>query len=334
MSTTQTVKSQQSDQPRSTSLKHTAGSLTVTVLMGGPSSERQISLKSGKAVAAALGQMGHDVVCADIGPENFTALERENLDVVFPALHGSFGEDGTIQAVMDQRKVRYCGSGPHASRLAMDKMDSKWRFLQAGIPTPQGGLIDPNTPAKLRARLLERLGTPLVIKPINQGSSLDVVVAADAKQRDQAIEQLIQKYGRCMAERFLPGREFTVAILAEQALPVVEIVTPDGFFDFQSKYESSDTGYLLDIDLPSQLCRDMQQLALQAHRVLGCRDFSRVDIRLDAQARPTILEVNTIPGLTSRSLLPMAGAKAGIEFPQLCDKLVRMAYQHPDSSVS
>ena len=302
--------------------------------MGGPSSERQISLKSGKAVAAALQQMGHDVVCADIGPENFTALERENLDVVFPALHGSFGEDGTIQAVMDQRKVRYCGSGPHASRLAMDKMDSKWRFLQAGIRTPQGGLIDPNTPAKLRSRLLDRLGTPSVIKPINQGSSLDVVVAADAKERDQAIEKLIQKYGRCMAERFMPGREFTVAILAEQALPIVEIVTPDGFFDFQSKYESAHTQYLLDIDLPTELCRDMQQLALQAHRVLGCRDFSRVDIRLDHQARPTILEVNTIPGLTSRSLLPMAGAKAGIEFPQLCDKLVRMAYQHPDSLVS
>ncbi len=122
------------------------------------------------------------------------------------------------------------------------------------------------------------------------------------------------------------------AILAEQALPVVEIVTPDGFFDFQSKYESSDTGYLLDIDLPSELCRNMQRLALQAHRVLGCRDFSRVDIRLDAQDRPAILEVNTIPGLTSRSLVPMAAAKARIEFPQLCDRLVRMAYQRPPNA--
>lgn len=334
MSTSQTIKFQKVNKPREISRKDTTRSFVVTVLMGGPSSERQISLKSGKAVAAALEQMGHDVVCADIGPDNFDALERENLDVVFPALHGSFGEDGTIQAVMDQRKILYCGSGPQASRLAMDKMDSKWRFLQAGLPTPEGGLIDSNTPAKIRARLLDRLGTPLVIKPIAQGSSLDVVVAANAKQRDQAIDQLIQKYGRCMAELFLPGREFTVAILDEQALPVVEIIAPDGFFDFQSKYQSADTQYLLDIDLPSELCQNMQQLALQAHQVLGCRDFSRVDVRLDAQARPIILELNTIPGLTSRSLLPMAAAKAGIEFPQLCDKLVRLAHQHPDSPVS
>jgi D-alanine-D-alanine ligase len=209
----------------------------------------------------------------------------------------------------------------------MDKMDSKWRFLQAGIPTPEGGLINPHTPAQARERLLDRLGTPLVLKPIDQGSTLDVVVAADAKQRDQAIDHLLQKYGRCMAERFLPGREFTVAVLADRPLPVVEIVTPGGFFDFQSKYESSDTRYLLDIDLPIRTYKQMQWLGLQAHRVLGCRDFSRVDIRLDAQARPAILEVNTIPGLTSRSLVPMAAAKARIEFPQLCDRLVRMAYQ-------
>ncbi len=332
MSTTQTIKPQQADQPQSTSPRDTASSLAVTVLMGGPSSERQISLKSGKAVAAALQQMGHDVVCADIGPDNLAALQRENLDVVFPALHGQFGEDGTVQAIMERRALRYCGSGSVASRLAMHKMDSKWRFLQAGIPTPEGGLIDPHTPVQLRKRLLDRLGTPLVLKPIDQGSTLDVVVAADAKQRDQAIDQLLQKYGRCLAERFLPGREFTVAVLADRPLPVVEIVTPSGFFDFQSKYESSDTRYLLDIDLPIRTYKQMQWLGLQAHRVLGCRDFSRVDIRLDRQNCPAILEVNTIPGLTSRSLVPMAAAKARIEFPQLCDRLVRMAYQRPPNA--
>ncbi len=327
MSTTPTIKPQHAEQPHLTSTRHTANSLAVTVLMGGPSSERQISLKSGKAVAAALELLGHDVIRADIAPDNLAALKRQDLDVVFPALHGQFGEDGAVQAIMERRNLRYCGSGPEARQLAMDKMQSKQRFLQAGIPTPQGGLIDHHTPAKLRTHLLEKLGTPLVVKPIDQGSTLDVVIAADPKQRDQAIDRLLQKYGRCLAERFIPGREFTVAVLADKPLPVVEIVTPTGLFDFDSKYESSATKYLLDIDLPAEIYKQMQWLGLQAHRILGCRDFSRVDMRLDPQNRPAILEVNTIPGLTSRSLLPMAAAKAGIDFPQLCDRLVRIAYQ-------
>ena len=327
MSATQTIRLEDVQQGEPTSAKQTARSLAVTVLMGGPSSERQISLKSGKAVADALEQMGHDVVRADIGPSDLSALEREKLDVVFPALHGQFGEDGKVQAIMEQRALRYCGSGPSASRLAMDKMDSKWRFLQAGLPAADGGLIDRSTKPAARERLLDRLGVPVVVKAIDQGSTLDVVVAGDKKVREGAIERLIEKYGRCMAERFMPGREFTVGVLGEQALPVIEIVTPSGIFDFESKYESGQTQYLLDIDLPAKTYKQMQWIGLQAHRVLGCRDFSRVDIRLDAQGKPFVLEINTIPGLTSRSLLPMAAAKAGIEFGQLCDRLVRMAYE-------
>lgn len=326
MSVTETITPQHTGQSESAVIKSTAESLAVTVLMGGPSSEREISLKSGKAVAEALEQMGHDVVQADIGPNDLAALDREKLDVVFPALHGQFGEDGAVQKIMEQRGIRYCGSGPEASRLAMDKMESKWRFLQAGIPVADGGVIDRQGSKELHKRLLDRLGLPVVVKPVDQGSSLDVVVAINSKGRDEAIDHLIEKYGRCLLECFVPGREITVGILGQRALPIVEIVTPGGFFDFANKYESATTEYRLDIDIPSDIYSRVQRVALQGHLVLGCRDFSRVDMRLDPQNEPVVLEVNTIPGLTSRSLLPMAAQKAGIDFGQLCDQLVRMAY--------
>ncbi|NIA06814.1 MAG: D-alanine--D-alanine ligase [Actinobacteria bacterium] len=326
MSGTEIITPQQDEQVESGQSKRIAGSLAVTVLMGGPSSEREISLKSGKAVAQALEHMGHDVVQADIGPDDLAALDRGKLDVVFPALHGTFGEDGAIQEIMEQRGIKYCGAGPTASRLAMDKMESKWRFLQAGIPVADGGIIDRSDKKELHSRLLDRLGLPVVVKPVDQGSSLDVIIATDEKIRETAIEKLVEKYSRCMLERFIAGREITVGVLGEKALPIIDIVTPGGFFDFANKYESATTEYRLDIDLPKEVYRQVQRAARQAHCVLGCRDFSRVDLRLDAKGRPAVLEVNTIPGLTSRSLLPMAAQKAGISFEQLCDQLIRMAY--------
>ena len=173
------------------SSKGTAETLAVTVLMGGPSSEREISIKSGKAVAEALEHMGHDVVRADIGPSDLAALDRKKLDVVFPALHGTFGEDGAVQQIMEQRGIKYCGSGPAASRLAMDKMESKWRFQQAGLPTADAGIIDASDEKELHERLLDRLGLPIVVKPVDQGSSLDVVVTDSDKVRDEAIERLV-----------------------------------------------------------------------------------------------------------------------------------------------
>ena len=325
MSGTEIITPQQDEQIESGQAKGPAESLAVTVLMGGPSSEREISLKSGKAVAESLEHMGHDVVRADIGPNDLAALDREKLDVVFPALHGTFGEDGAVQEIMEQRGIKYCGSGPTASRLAMDKMESKWRFLQAGIPVADGGIINRSDKKELHSRLLDRLGLPVVVKPVDQGSSLDVIVAADEKTREAAIEKLVEKYSRCILERFIAGREITVGILGEKALPIIDIVTPGGFFDFANKYESATTQYRLNIDLPQDVCSRVQQAALQAHCALGCRDFSRVDMRLNDKGQPAVLEVNTIPGLTSRSLLPMAAQKAGIGFEQLCDQLIRMA---------
>jgi len=327
MSGPEIITPQQDKQVGSGQAKGAAESLAVTVLMGGPSSEREISLKSGKAVAEALEHMGHNVVRADVGPDDLAALEREKLDVVFPALHGTFGEDGAVQEIMEQRGMKYCGSGPSASRGAMDKMESKWRFLQAGIPVADGGIIDRSDKKALHNRLLDRLGLPVVVKPVDQGSSLDVIVAADEKSREAAIEKLVEKYSRCMLERFVAGREITVGILEQKALPIIDIVTPGGFFDFANKYESATTQYRLDIDLPKEVYSRVQQTALQAHCVLGCRDFSRVDMRLSPKNDPVVLEVNTIPGLTSRSLLPMAAQKAGISFEQLCDQLIRMAYR-------
>lgn len=329
MTSTQTETETATDHSQCPDAKPAGTSLAVTVLLGGPSSEREISIKSGKAVADALEQMGHDVVRADISPTDLTALHREKLDVVFPALHGAFGEDGGVQQIMDEKGIRYCGSGSQASRLAMDKVLSKWRFLQAGLPVPDGGLIDRQSSSQVRDRLIDRLGLPLVVKPVDQGSSLEVYVTHDQDASSRAIDKLLDEYGRCLLERFVPGREITVGILADEALPVVEIITPDGLFDFQSKYESQATEYLLDVDLSAETYKHLQWIALQAHRLLGCRDFSRVDMRLDPANRPAVLEVNTIPGFTSRSLLPMAAAKAGIDFPHLCDRLVRMAARRP-----
>jgi D-alanine-D-alanine ligase len=329
MSSIQAVSESPTEQLQNPGAKVTGKSLAVTVLLGGPSSEREISIKSGKAVAETLEQVGHEVVRADISPTDLTAFDREKLGVIFPALHGAFGEDGGVQEIMEGRGIRYCGSGPQASRLAMEKMFSKWRFLQAGLPVPDGGLIDRDSSSEVRERLIERLGLPLVAKPVDQGSSLEVHIAHDQEARSRVIDRLLDEYGRCLLERFIPGREITVGILGEEALPVVEIVTPDGLFDFQSKYESQATEYLLEVDMPTETYKHLQWIGLQAHKVLGCRDFSRVDMRLDPAGRPAVLEVNTIPGFTSRSLLPMAAAKAGIDFPHLCDRLVRMAAQRP-----
>ncbi|MCP4375247.1 MAG: D-alanine--D-alanine ligase [bacterium] len=307
-------------------LPETTGTLDITVLMGGPSSEREVSLLSGEAVAGALEFSGHHVLRADISRQDLTALDREGIDVVFIALHGDFGESGEVQALCEQRGLRYIGSNERASRLGMDKAATKQIFKRAGIPTPDWMIVEEvHTPQEI-ARWLEELPLPVVLKPVDGGSSVDITIATDPKVRDEALDDLVDKYSRVMIERYLPGREFTVGIVGNSALPLVEIVPDGDFYDYHAKYDDdASTRYVFDHGLDEQIVRRMSEDALNAHRILGCRDVSRVDFILDPDGIPNVLEINTIPGFTSHSLIPKAAAEASISFPRLVDAIVAMA---------
>lgn len=302
--------------------------LDVTVLMGGPSSEREISLISGSGIADALERLKYRVTRADISPSDTSALDRKCIDVVFIALHGDFGESGEVQAMCESRALRYTGSSPHASQLAMDKAASKQMFKRAGLNTPEWMIIEEfHSPARFK-KWLPELSLPVVVKPVDGGSSIDITIARDTDQRDEALDTLIDKYGRAMLEQYVPGRELTVGVLGAEALPVIEIVPSRDFYDYVAKYaDDSGTRFVFDHGLSDQQVKEIQAAAMQAHQCLGCRDMSRVDFVMDASGAFQVLEINTIPGFTSHSLLPMAAAKAGISFDQLVERLVRMALQ-------
>ena len=302
-------------------------SLDVTVLMGGPSSERAVSLLSGEAVAEGLTAAGHRVMRADISPDDASALDRPGLDVVFIALHGPFGEDGGVQQLCEDRKLRYIGSGPEASALALDKVASRKRFTAAGLVVPKGLVLTPPERDE-QTDELNRLGLPVVLKPVDGGSSVDITIAKTPSARDTAVADLLDKYGRALAEEFVVGREFTVGILGRRPLPVLEIVPARDFYDYTAKYaDDSGTRYVFDHGLAGAVVRSIQTSAMTAHEVLGCRDLSRVDFIVTPGGLPVVLEVNTIPGFTSHSLVPMAAARVGLDFPQLVDRIVMMAMQ-------
>ena len=298
----------------------------ITVLMGGPSNEREISLLSGAAIASALKKAGHRVRKADITPSKTSALDRKGLDVVFIALHGKFGESGQVQQLCEQRGVRYTGSGPRASQLGMDKAAAKQIFKRAGLATPDWMIIEDFHDPEQVAKWLKDIPVPVVVKPVDGGSSQDVFCCHDEPARDLAIEEVMDTYGRAMLERFLPGREITVSILGEEALPIIEIVPKREFYDYTAKYaDNVGTKYVFDHGLDDETAARLTDDALTAHWTLGCRDFSRVDFILDESGVPQVLEINTIPGFTTHSLLPMAAAKAKIDLPKLVDRIVRMA---------
>lgn len=298
--------------------------LDITVLMGGPSSEREVSLQTGAAIADALERLGHRVTRSDISPDDLSAFARAGIDLVFIALHGAFGEDGQVQQHCEDRRLPYVGSPPDASRRAMDKAASKNVFRRMGLPTADWVVPDRDTLAGLSAQI-EALGLPAVVKPIDGGSSVDVTIARDAATRDEAIASSIAKYGRVLVERFIRGREFTVGVLGEQALPVIEIKPANEFYDYTAKYTDCGTKYIFEHGLSAAAVADMQAKALAAHKSLGCRDLSRVDFIVDDRGVPHVLEINTIPGFTSHSLLPKAAMEAGMSFDQLVGRIVEMA---------
>ncbi len=300
--------------------------LDVTVLMGGPSTEREVSLVSGNAIADALERLGHKVTRADITPENTSALDRAGADVVFIAMHGKFGESGDVQDLCESRGLRYTGCGPTASRLGIDKHASKVAWRQAGLITADWATIDASHTPAMRAKLLSPIPLPSVIKPVDGGSSVDLTIARDAATRDAAIDGLLAKYGQAMVEQFIAGRELTVGIVGETVLPIIQIVPAREYYDYTAKYaDGAGTEYRFDHGLDEGLALAIQQAALQAYQCLGCRDMSRVDFILADNGVPYVLEINTIPGFTSHSLLPKAAAKAGVSFDQLVERIVNMA---------
>jgi D-alanine-D-alanine ligase len=280
--------------------------LRVTVLMGGPSKEREVSLRSGAAVMRALSATGAIVTEVDVRGGDFEL--PANTDVAFLALHGTFGEDGTVQRILEDRGVVYTGSDPDASALAFDKVAAKAAFAEAGIPTPP----ETRTP-------------PLVVKPARQGSSVGVTIVRDESELAAAFAAARRYDESVITEQFISGREFTVGVLNGHELPVIEIRTKRGFFDYKAKYTPGEADEVVPRDLDPNTVARMQHLARGAHDCLRCRDFSRVDLMMDSRRDLFVLEVNTLPGLTENSLLPKAAAAAGLSMTDLCMRMVDMA---------
>ncbi|MBI2921734.1 MAG: D-alanine--D-alanine ligase [Planctomycetes bacterium] len=299
-------------------------SLRVAVLAGGPGSEREVSLRSGAAAHKALRDAGFQaefVVIDAALPDPFPH------DAAFLALHGRFGEDGTLQKILEDRGIPYTGSPSDASHNAFDKILSKSLFLHAAVPTPGFTTVGKGDDVYGRAAAALEVGLPLVVKPAREGSSVGISIVRDKAKLPEAFEAAFAHDARALLEEFIPGREMTVGILEGRALPIIEMRPKREFFDFEAKYVDTGTEYLVNPELPEIVARSVAQAALAAHRALRCEHFSRVDVMYHEKRGPMVLEVNTLPGLTERSLLPKAAAAAGIGYAALCETMIRMALQ-------
>lgn len=294
----------------------------VAVMFGGKSAEREVSLKSGAAVLAALRSTGVDAHPFDPADKPLETLHVEGFDRVFIALHGRGGEDGSLQGALDWLGIPYTGSGVLASALAMDKWRTKLVWRAVGLPVPEFALLHAEADFPI---VEQQLGLPCFVKPANEGSSIGISKVKQAGELRAAYE-LAAQYDNCViAERFLSGGEFTVGILGGVALPVIRIVPATEFYDYDAKYLRDDTQYQIPCGLPVEAERAMRELALAAFDALGGRGWGRVDLLVDAEGRPSCLEANTSPGMTDHSLVPMAARAAGIEFPQLVRKILAEA---------
>ena len=300
--------------------------LKVAVLMGGIGEERDISIQSGSCIAEALKKADFDVVASDISPDNMDILKDAGIDIFFIALHGKFGEDGRLQQILEDKSLLYTGSGPTASRLAFDKIASKKAFAEAGVPTPPAIEFDINTNTHELEKQLRRFADKYVVKPIRQGSSVGISIVSESHRAITAAQKTLSEFGDCMIEEYITGREITVGILGNLALPIIEIKTKTGFYDYEAKYIDPQTEFLFDTIDDSVLADKISAAALDCFDALGCRHFARADFILSNDGTPYILEVNTIPGFTNHSLLPMAAAKIGLSMSDLCTKIIEAAY--------
>jgi D-alanine-D-alanine ligase len=294
----------------------------VAVLLGGKSAEREVSLKSGAMVLNALRSRGVDAHPFDPSEKGFEVLVKEQFKRIFIALHGRFGEDGTVQGILEWLGIPYTGSGVLASALAMDKLRTKRIWAAEKLPTPKYELLGKETNFRIAAR---KLGVPLMVKPASEGSSIGMSKVRAAAKLEEAY-QFAQKYDPVViAEQFIDGMELTCGILGERALPLIKLETPREFYDYEAKYIANDTRYLIPCGLPQKKEKEIQALCLKAFRALGCRGWGRVDLMLDKRGKPFLLEVNTSPGMTDHSLVPMAARAVGISYEDLCVKVLELA---------
>ena len=294
----------------------------VAVLLGGRSAEREVSLKSGAMVLEALRGQGVDAHPFDPAERGLDALIAERFERVFIALHGRFGEDGTIQGILEWLGIPYTGSGVLASALAMDKVRTKRLWSAEGLPTPPYEVLGGDTDLKAVAK---RLGVPLMVKPAAEGSSVGMSKVRAAADLKKAYALAVNYDPVVIAEKFIEGVELTVGILGEQALPIIKLETPRDFYDYEAKYVADDTRYLIPSGLAARKESEVQALCLKAYRSLGCRGWGRVDLMLNRQGRPYLLEVNTSPGMTDHSLVPMAARAVGMSYPELCRRILEAA---------
>ncbi len=333
-------------------------SLKIAVLLGGTSAERDVSLVTGQEIAKALQQKGHQVLALDCAfgdvliadwdkdineiihaqhsdieerkreldrnlLKTMDYLLREKIQVAFIALHGGYGENGQLQALLDLVKIPYTGSESLPSALGMNKHLSKILFREMGVPTAPWVMLNP-----IRNSIksdIAHLGLPVVIKPNDQGSTVGLTVVKDPHQLKKAVETAYQFSGTVLAEQFISGREVTVAILDRDPLPVIEIIPEHGIYDYECKYQKGKSQYIVPAEIPSEVTRQLQDLARRAFLGLGCRHYARIDFRLRDDSQPFCLEVNTLPGMTATSLVPKAAKAIGIGFPELIDRIVHLA---------
>ncbi len=306
-----------------------AGAMTglgrVAVLMGGLSAEREVSLKSGSMILSALRSLGVDAHAFDPKEHPIAELASGGYSRAFIALHGRHGEDGTMQGALELMGIPYTGSGVLASALAMDKWRTKLVWQAMAVPTARWELLAPGTDTD---GVVARLGLPLMVKPASEGSSIGMSKVKTAAELPAARDLALGHDPVSLAESFVTGMELTIGILGDQALPAIRLETPREFYDYEAKYLRNDTRYIVPCGLPADAERVLREEALRAFRALGCSGWGRVDMMLDQSGKPYFLEVNTSPGMTDHSLVPMAARHAGIEFPQLCLRILGSARLH------
>jgi D-alanine-D-alanine ligase len=303
----------------------------IAVMMGGPSAEREVSLMSGRAVSQALSSLGHQVEIID--PKDRGLHIPEGVDAVFLALHGTYGEDGEVQNALESIGVPYTGSGPESSGLAFDKLASKRIFLKHGLPTPEFVVVN-----STHAGLPSELGEKLVLKPICQGSSVGLHFVSNQVEWQRALEDVLKYGDEALVEKCVQGRELTVGIMGGKACPIVEICPKDkAAYDYEHKYTAGATTYTCPAELDAETTQRCQKVALEAFNALGCESYGRVDLLL-SQGAPLLLEVNTLPGMTATSLLPMAAAAQGMGFAELCnwmiDDAIRRHIEHSNEKLT
>ncbi len=295
----------------------------VAVLMGGKSAERAVSLKSGGMVLAALRASGIDAHAFDPSERGLEALISERFARAFIALHGRFGEDGVVQGALEYLGLPYTGSGVLASALAMDKLRTKQVWQACGLPTPPFELLSARTDFRAAA---ERLGLPIMVKPATEGSSIGMSKVRAAADLEEAFALAVNYDRVVIAEKFIEGTELTAGILGREPLPLIRLETTRDFYDYEAKYVRDDTRYIVPCGLPAAKEAEVQQFCLKAFDALGCRGWGRVDLMMDAAGNPYLLEVNTSPGMTDHSLVPMAARAVGLPYEKLCVKILETAH--------